>query len=195
VQKTDSALQAKMDRVLHTEELLEHILLQLQITDLLVNVPRVCKEWQRTVKDSPHLQERLFYRPLSCKLLRLVKRGRVHTFAEDEDDSDTYHVLYNLFCDTLRWNISFDGPHSQRWQIIMRPEASWRHMLATQPPTRTHYNYSSGLSTMVDMRGGGLRLDDLVHMGVRGRPWMDLVPGSEKCEEVDDPCRVRHLVY
>lgn len=50
------------DRALNVAELLERILLSLPMKDILLD-QRVCKFWQDLTKNSPKLQQALFYRP------------------------------------------------------------------------------------------------------------------------------------
>lgn len=49
-------------RALHVAELLERILLSLPMKDILLD-QRVCKFWKELVKNSPKLQQALFYQP------------------------------------------------------------------------------------------------------------------------------------
>ncbi|KAF2207775.1 hypothetical protein CERZMDRAFT_102040 [Cercospora zeae-maydis SCOH1-5] len=53
---------AAADRALHVPELLERILLSLPMKDLLLD-QRVSKYWKALIKNSPKLQQALFYRP------------------------------------------------------------------------------------------------------------------------------------
>lgn len=60
---THSASHA-MDAVTLVPELLEEILLNLDLTTLLVSVPRVSKKWNQIVSTSTALQQALYFRPV-----------------------------------------------------------------------------------------------------------------------------------
>ncbi|KXT18151.1 hypothetical protein AC579_7702 [Pseudocercospora musae] len=139
--------------VFGTAELFETILLELRIQNILVNASRVCREWKRKIDGSRRLQEALYFRPLPGapveprgehlyeKRKRLPGEGRIKAI----------EVLENPLMPRVRrifekWDKfrSMKGKTgetaAQRCRRIAREnaftssEASWRRMLAYQPP-------------------------------------------------------------
>ncbi|EME77441.1 uncharacterized protein MYCFIDRAFT_85123 [Pseudocercospora fijiensis CIRAD86] len=58
--------------VFYTAELLEHILKFLSMKDLLLD-QRVCKQWRDVIKQSPELQQNLFFRPREARVYWLCR--------------------------------------------------------------------------------------------------------------------------
>lgn len=139
--------------VLAIAELFENILAQLPLSDLL-NLQLVSRHWRNVINDSPKLQEKLFFQPtpqhtlelqepqLNSLLKSLFPLFFPQTPFPDPDPS-------NANSDVLAqpW-FQEDFPESDdikeldwfkddgRRKAVLRPEASWRRMFLTQPPTR-----------------------------------------------------------
>lgn len=146
-------------QVFSTIELLEAILFELPAKDILLT-QRVSKEWQAVVKESNKLQRALFFKPvpgaptfiprsswrekpysgkvignpLLQPLLDLLELGDDSHFTEEHNS-----VVAKL---------SKLGPKASAWTV---PDASWRHMLTTQPPTRGVFSVYYCLEYSEDM--------------------------------------------
>ncbi|KAF8214617.1 hypothetical protein K438DRAFT_1749707 [Mycena galopus ATCC 62051] len=123
-----------MSTVQHTviaiPELLEIILAQLPMRDLLVAAPLVSKTWQMTTL-SPTLQCALFFLPdPSSRLVLnpLLVEIFPPFFAKGEGIGWSWPGNVSSI-KSMPWS---KAPHAFR-----RPEASWRRMLAAQPPVQT----------------------------------------------------------
>lgn len=78
-----------MERALSLPELLEDIFLNLDMTTLLVSVQRVNKTWNTAIAESPALQKKLFFRPISSDE---VSTYREHVMNGSEEDYGTEDV-------------------------------------------------------------------------------------------------------
>ncbi|KAL1640921.1 hypothetical protein SLS58_006537 [Diplodia intermedia] len=144
---------ANREKVLQTTELLVLILAALPIKDLLL-AQRVCRRFAALIQTSPALQQALFFRPLPASAtrtpaaapaapLRSYPSGLLVTetwernpllasaFApwfDRQAPGSVYSPPFYHPCafETLPLNDSRDA--------YLRPEASWRRMLVTQPP-------------------------------------------------------------
>ncbi|KAH9908335.1 F-box domain-containing protein [Xylariomycetidae sp. FL2044] len=142
--------QQTMDTVLGVTELLEAILLQLDMTSLLVSASRVNSTWHHLIQTSPAIQQALFFRPMisgrsadandarpppSEDLVMnplLVRKFGKYFFDTGEDDCRIYR------CDTL-YNLPWGHDRDQatqklNYESFTRKGASWRRMLVSQPP-------------------------------------------------------------
>ena len=135
--RIDESLPSATQRTLGITELLEAILVQLPMKDLLL-AQRVNKDWQATIVTSKKLQERLFLRPISTQILDHYggpsDKWRVPGTGEVINPS--WNPLLEELFDCLSWSatkcLEKRLPH-RTWH---RPEASWRQMLRSQPPSR-----------------------------------------------------------
>lgn len=105
-------------------EMLEKILLSLPEQDLLIAANRVCKTWNTFIKDSPLLQQKLFFEPApGPSRLRLVNPQ----LGEEADESDRSTGVYH--------KIELNSLHRKWWNKVdcQTRWASYRRMLLCQP--------------------------------------------------------------
>lgn len=118
-----------MDRALSTVELLELILLEVDdLRSILTAVNRVCRLWNHTIRDSPHLQKLLFLRPDTS--LAKTEKSRTQTRMNS--------LLLSRFGGVMT-STPAGGVQSVSFPIQDEPQgvrASWRRMLMQQPPAR-----------------------------------------------------------
>ncbi|GME25268.1 putative f-box domain protein [Neofusicoccum parvum] len=129
-----------MHRVLGIYELVELVFLHLPMRDLL-RIQQVCRAWQSTIQTSPSIQQSLFFAP---------KRRR-HPVYPEKEQWELNALLAAAFPPWFRTayvKSRWDWPMARsfaelpwakderRTRAFMRPEASWRRMLLTQPPVR-----------------------------------------------------------
>ena len=127
----DENEQPASQRVLATTELFELILLGLPIRQLLIKIPLVCKHWKATIDSSPKLQQALFFQPIPHELLQLLtlsEKPTVKAWKRSHSDPYEYTVLMNPFSYIYM---------RDRSEALLRPEASWRRMLVSQPLVAT----------------------------------------------------------
>lgn len=113
-----------MERVFGIGEMLEKILLVLPEQDLLTNATRVCKKWHAFIKDSPPLQQKLFFEPAPGPArLRLVNPA----LGEEGGESDRSKSIYH--------DIELNPLHRKWWDKpdCQTRSASYRRMLLCQP--------------------------------------------------------------
>ncbi|OCK73612.1 hypothetical protein K432DRAFT_430496 [Lepidopterella palustris CBS 459.81] len=136
-------------RVLSTPELLEIILLALDTRSLLL-AQRISTHFLAVITLSPRIQHKLFFRPrpVSSKLFPH------HISPSPSPSTETSWILNPLLA--LHFPLFFLPKHPSSWydlptydsfgllpwaeseelrERFMRPEASWRRMLVTQPPS------------------------------------------------------------
>ncbi|KAI5358887.1 hypothetical protein Slin14017_G111700 [Septoria linicola] len=119
------------ERLFGVFELAEAVFLELPPQQVLINVQRVNRAWQEVVNTSMPLQQALFFRPITSEPLQFVQsfgenRGGSWRFRCEGDQAATVYehpLLGQLVMDQLQ-------PSS----AVVRPEASWRKQLLTQPP-------------------------------------------------------------
>lgn len=129
-----------MHRVLAIYELLELILINLPMRDLLRS-QRVCRTWHSAIQTSPTIQQALFFSP----------KRRKHPVCPERETWEANQLLqvefppwFQLAYIKSRWDWpmarSFNdlpwARDEKRCEAFMRPDASWRRMLLTQPPIR-----------------------------------------------------------
>ncbi|KAF8187906.1 hypothetical protein K438DRAFT_1420560, partial [Mycena galopus ATCC 62051] len=116
--------------VMSTPELVELTLSHLPMRDLLVTVPLVSKTWQ-AITLTPALQRALFFLPQ----LTASKRVRNPLLIEN------FHPFFAREAPNCRgWpdaKAIQKMPWSKASDAFRRPEASWRRMLVTQPPSQS----------------------------------------------------------
>ncbi|KAI1759874.1 hypothetical protein GGR53DRAFT_512098 [Hypoxylon sp. FL1150] len=180
-------------RVLHTAELLEAILLNLGYWDLFFNAQHVSKQWNAAVTGSPILQQKIFIRgiPLPCpesaypdqlrfrvgytknpiledRLPRLFGIGIGHRPLEQENGGTWSSVTTSDITGGVN-NISLS-----RW---LRPSASWRQMQVAQPPIKNvywHIRIGDDVIGRVPMLLAEFKFPDGLRMG----DYYDLVAGT-----------------
>lgn len=118
-------------------ELLEAILVQLPPEDVLL-AQRVSKDWQATIKTSKELQEKLFFRPISSQIFDRSRYGdgKWRDIETQEEVQPRWNPLLERLYDQLFLRVhtpQIEDLPTSAWQ---RPEASWRKMLRSQPPSR-----------------------------------------------------------
>lgn len=113
---------------LSTPEILESILVQLDLRSLLTSAQRVCRSWTTLVRESPSLQNALFFAP--------VKGGEPHILnpllAEEFPSFFPVHTSPSSDGFTFQTLTMVQTP--ERKPAFLRKEASWRRMLVRQPP-------------------------------------------------------------
>ncbi|KAK8077131.1 hypothetical protein PG996_003301 [Apiospora saccharicola] len=138
-------------RVFATTELLESILVHLDPITLPTLAPLVQRRWRDVIRDSAALQQLLFLRgtldtstererktnPLLEKHFPFFFYGRHYEFKEymRMPGHAECHVRYITSSDFSRL-LPWAGSKYQWRDTSLRPEASWRKMLVTQPPIR-----------------------------------------------------------
>ncbi|KAK0664965.1 hypothetical protein DIS24_g282 [Lasiodiplodia hormozganensis] len=141
----------KMDEVLETPELLEHILAQLPMRDLLL-AQQVCRRFNSIIASSPTLQQALFFRPRPATATPKPSSIKLLHYPGDEPVAETWErnpLLASAFWPWFdrstpksRFSAPFWDPDifstlpladEQTRFAFLRPEASWRRMLLTQP--------------------------------------------------------------
>ncbi|EME88716.1 uncharacterized protein MYCFIDRAFT_192817 [Pseudocercospora fijiensis CIRAD86] len=143
-----SVTQANQARnaVLRTAELLEQILLQLPPKQLFA-VQRVSSYWKATVEQSPRIQTACFLRPINDDKVKCKYDGL----------GDEYHSLHTGKRITPVWNCLTPCAINLRpWLMLPHelvksyietsPDASWKNMFTTQPPSTTleiDYRYAA----------------------------------------------------
>lgn len=127
-------------RVFMVPELLEQILLRCTLTDLLINIPRVCTHFKATIENSIKLQRPLFFQPVTDTVLYEMAFSHAPGYYTKPSDTKLcepwpHPVVENPFLLELSndFLIQF-GDDLRKREVIERPEASWRRMLVTQPP-------------------------------------------------------------
>lgn len=132
--------------VLDTAELLEFILLNLDTKTLLL-AQRVDRRWHHVIRNSKHLQRKLFLMPTSSfdeiLALGLLDGSRAEKYNILDATSNRSKwleqvvILNDLLFDTTReWklrNVSFADPSRRTGKFI----PSWQRMFLTQPPPST----------------------------------------------------------
>ncbi|KAK5119519.1 hypothetical protein LTR85_007619 [Meristemomyces frigidus] len=137
-------------------ELVEMILMQLPLPDVLL-AQRVDKTWKGIIQSSPQLQRTLFFKASSTPPLRYVTTGipdaeRVCDFNTcwvSDDNPTVYHeniIINPLIAAQLPWllgdlaleeEVSDAGAAQiaagRNRSSILRPDATWRKMLFSQP--------------------------------------------------------------
>jgi hypothetical protein len=156
------------DEVLAIPELVSAILLHLPLQDLLVNAQLVSHSWNRLIKTSVPLQQRLFFSPVpspkqGSKSSRPPRFNPLlqTSFPSWFTNKSTRFGRGDQFV-TLPWNSS-----PKKVKAYMRKGASWRKMLPIQPPVRNfevvkHSHYQRGNR----MQKGQVRFEDGVRMGI-----------------------------
>ena len=146
-----------MDIVLSKTDFRENILLNLEPRDILVNAQRINKAWYATIKNSPLLQQALFFQPVpshpikvwrvlerrnrACKLLK-SNPGEMKQFMAMELRLNKVRIVQNPISTALNLlNSTYRDPKAiinanRSYRSLQRPEASWRRMLFSQPPVQ-----------------------------------------------------------
>jgi hypothetical protein len=165
-------------RVFDVPELAESILTQLTMRDILCGVVQTSQHWRAVVESSLHLQRALFRAPVALPpLLYIDAEDEGAMSCEDEEtrnatterwttspsDPEAYTVIaHPLITDLLRGLWSLSG---NRIRALLRPEASWRHCVITQPPIQ-HLVYNdhnrSGRPRRVNACGAGVTFGEIV---------------------------------
>ncbi|KAK0650369.1 hypothetical protein DIS24_g6863 [Lasiodiplodia hormozganensis] len=137
--------------LLRIPELAELIFQHLPPRDLLL-AQRVCRTFYATIHSSPTLQQCLFFAPKKRRYPRHPPRQRKNDDEHEDEAWQTNPLLAAAFPPwfQLRYVRSrWDWPQAAsfanelpwagdpaRVRAFMRPDASWRRMLVTQPPLR-----------------------------------------------------------
>ena len=126
-------------------EIFELILLNLDTRTLLTKATRICHAWTNFIDSSPPIQWALFFRPLD-NALNIPKTQNpllAETFPSIFHQSGTSNGKTNTTkkSSTSTSNVTFTTfamvKHPRKWDVFIRPEASWRRMLVQQPPVYT----------------------------------------------------------
>ena len=125
------------ERVLYNSELLECIMIHLPERDVLVNAQQVCRLWHSLIATSPTLQQILGFQP--SQSTKTSQEGIVNPilascffpwFRSFEIDAPR-NAIERLDFRNLDWNCS-----PRKREAYRRKDASWRRMLAVQPPVQ-----------------------------------------------------------
>ncbi|OMP82629.1 hypothetical protein BK809_0006939 [Diplodia seriata] len=164
---------AKREKVLQTTELLELILAALPIKDLLL-AQRVCRRFASLIQTSTALQQALFFLPLPASStrapattpalpLRSYPSGALVT--ETWERNPLLASAFPPWFDRQAPGSIYSPPfyHPAAFETLplnaardayLRPEASWRRMLVTQPPATalgvSRYTHGMGGDALAD---------------------------------------------
>lgn len=146
-----------MYRVLALPELLASIILQMPIVDILVNAQRVNRTWHGVIQNTPELQQALFFRPVPLKPFcfadprphfsipaslsdharQVYRRLPAARMLAADDNSRNPAIMNNPLLHRIAWLESHTDGDAFRIEYckLITPEASWRRMYLSQPPT------------------------------------------------------------
>ncbi|OBT73447.1 hypothetical protein VF21_07303 [Pseudogymnoascus sp. 05NY08] len=164
------------EAVFATFELLEAILLSLSPLDIL-HYLAVSRTWHQTILSSTPLQQRLFLAPAPLDtpwtqnpILAAKFWPIYHDFNRTGDLAEKFHdecsgPSLNIHTPPLRYLIGGTPPEGTMeafspagWDAYCRPEASWRKMLAMQPPVPIlrilQYGFHQDTEEEARQRGG-----------------------------------------
>ncbi|KAK4500087.1 hypothetical protein PRZ48_008273 [Zasmidium cellare] len=131
-QNDNSQIRSACTRVFAIAELADQILLDLPPQDILCGAQQACKQWKEAVEQSDYIQEHLFMKPICEKRVTSHPRDYLPKIWTDyEFEESPRAVLENPFLILL----CHEGICTKQ-EAFMRPEASWRKMLMTQPAAR-----------------------------------------------------------
>ena len=157
------------EKVFQVTELAEAIFLELSISILLCRVQRTCRGWRAIVASSARLQQALFFTPIARVPLKLGERPtHLYESYESEEDEPNTH-LQTVVEHPLLTKIGSSGTSlallfKPKVDAVLRPEASWRRCLVTQPPVTEICTYTNdetvGYRRIEDVKG--VRLGDLM---------------------------------
>lgn len=125
----------------------------MRIDEILTNAERVNKTWHDTIQESSRLQEALFFKPIPWKDIK---------YTEKSDNYESYglgilaknipeyagsnvpellcghNIVKNSLCRHVResWEVLEHARLSSKVATLHRPDASWRRMFISQPPTQ-----------------------------------------------------------
>lgn len=135
------------------------ILLKLPIKDILLNANRVCRHWKTIIKNSPRLQQALFFSPLQSNTAEILRREYEQTSFRRNQRPHAPFVVENPFYVVLM-NRSGPWRHTskKRREIYGRKDASWRRMLLCQPPIKATF---LSASTLKVENAGGIKFQDI----------------------------------
>lgn len=130
---------SQADIVLSIPELFEAILLHVDSHTLLTSAQRVCRRWHNIISTTPSIQKTLYFRPEMASPSRekrinpLLQAHFLPWFGSSDHvcDRDLFMSL-PLY---LAGSNTGDNP-------FLRPKASWRRMLISQPPVQTFGIYT-----------------------------------------------------
>ncbi|KAF2683000.1 hypothetical protein K458DRAFT_390280 [Lentithecium fluviatile CBS 122367] len=135
--------------VLETPELLENILSCLDIRSLLTKAQRVSRRWNATITSSKKLQRLLFFQPELPKPQNDESVENVHNPLLTGIFNPWYAKHFN-------WRTIAALPMAEciEWkEAVMRPKASWRRMLVSQPPAKKVGCWRTVYSTSGELPG------------------------------------------
>lgn len=132
------------DKVFSITELAEAIFLELSISELLCSVQRTCRHWKGVVDQSMRLQQALYFKPISSPSKRRLADHSPERCATCERDArpDTV-VEHPLLTKIGTGGTSLARLFEPNLDAVLRPEASWRKCLATQPPVAEVCTYTN----------------------------------------------------
>lgn len=152
-------------RIFSIPELFETVLFHLPLRNLLL-VQSVCRQWKKTIDDSPALQQKLFFRPVPDRTQEpefnpLLQEMFSPLFRLDGHKYNG-HSAWDI-CEAVDW-FKDEG----RRQKVLRPEASWRRMFPVQPPARIEHMVSAGGCGCYYETMNGVIPDHFQHLQERG---------------------------
>lgn len=118
-------------QALRVSEILEAILLQLPISDLLVNAQLVSHQWKSAITSSTKLQQALFFRPSENNIGEALFNPLLQKFFPPWFDGTGDPFSRGKAFRGLPWADSVEHRDA-----AMRKEASWRKMLPITPPPK-----------------------------------------------------------
>ncbi|KAF1995172.1 hypothetical protein P154DRAFT_526545 [Amniculicola lignicola CBS 123094] len=157
-------MESTCSRVLNTPELLEAILLQLPERDILL-AQQVSRTFQAAITSSPALQQALFFREVPFKDPKIWKVNpllREHFLPWFVISRNKWQLPDHSILERMDW-----ARDHQRRRAFLRPTASWRKMLVTQPPAKKLEVYQHCHGQMDDvLEKASVHLKDLNTPGI-----------------------------
>ncbi|RDW63038.1 uncharacterized protein DSM5745_10149 [Aspergillus mulundensis] len=208
-----------MHSALDTPEILEMVLAQLDMRTLLTSAQRVCHSWASLAAQSPVLQRALFFTPIKDanewgmneKMLNpLLTEAFPSIFPDPPKDEDDKEKRFNFRFSDLPI-ATLEGEARARF---IRPDASWRRMLVSQPPMQDislmHLRHGMGGDSAecwrvpADTTHAGLRMERLFEVLLFHNPIRDRVStksrvywvtgdGGERAVAFDEGHRQRNI--
>ncbi|KAI8945490.1 hypothetical protein F4801DRAFT_124818 [Xylaria longipes] len=157
------------DAVLHTAELLQEILLQLDMRTLLTSAQLVSRQWHELITSSPALKQALYFEPVpwasgSATQNPLLAEVFPPWFPEETKDEQVDGTKPPKMINREDFR-SLPMAKASRRHAFMHPSATWRHMLVQQPPILSLGRWTTSHAMMGDFHAfplqefpGGLRM-------------------------------------
>ncbi|KAL2868134.1 uncharacterized protein BJX67DRAFT_62108 [Aspergillus lucknowensis] len=128
--------ETRLHNIFCNPKILEAILLHLDMLTLLTSAQQVCRRWRDLIQKSDDLQIALFLKPSKEKVTGKVTCQR-NPLIETIIWPEYFRKRLNSSLHRRNWNyedLNLPTLDPSREAAFLRPEASWRRMLISQPP-------------------------------------------------------------